>query len=102
MNTNATYDLMDGWQIEVEAVPDSLDELILRQVFNTGFRDVWRMQIPPKMPEEDLISQAKMLSTLYQTAWRRGVADALEEFKESIRYLLEDTGGTVWEDGGEE
>lgn len=95
-----TYELMDGWEAVVEESQGAgLDELALQQVFNTGFREVWRMQIPPKMPEDEVISQARMLADLFQRAWTLGVHDARDHMTEALTYLLEETGG--WGGGDE-
>jgi len=93
-----TYELMDGWEAVVDET-EGLDELAIMQLFNTGFREVWRMQIPPKMPEGEMITQARMLADLYQRAWSLGVHDAMDHMNEALKYLLEETGG--W-DGGDE
>ena len=95
----ATYELMDGWEAEVEET-GGLDELVLRQVFNSGFREAWRMQIPPKANEAELISSAKMLAVLFQKAWETGVQDAKQWMAEAADALIEETGG--WEEGGDE
>lgn len=95
-----TYELMDGWEAVVEENQGAgLDELVLQQISITGFREVWRMQIPPKMAEAEVISQARMLADLFQRAWTLGVHDAQEHMTEALRYLMEETGG--W-DGGDE
>ena len=100
MKTKGTYEIMDGWEASVEERETGLDELVLLQIFNTGFREVWRMQIPPKMPEADLISQARMLADLYQRAWTLGVNDARDHMAEAVKYLIEETGG--WGDGDQD
>ena len=95
-----TYELMDGWKAVVEESQGAgLDELVLQQIVNYGLREVWRMQIPPKMAEAEVISQARMLADLCQRAWRLGVHDAQEHMTEALRDLIEETGG--W-DGGDE
>lgn len=86
-----TYELMDGWEAVVDET-EGLDELAIMQLFNTGFREVWRMQIPPKMPEGEMITQARMLADLYERAWTMGVQDAREHMCEALRYLLEESG----------
>lgn len=89
----AEYELMDGWEAVREEAETGPDELALLQVSGTGFREAWRMQIPPKMPEAELISQARMLATLFQKAWALGVTDAKAHMIAAAEYLLEETGG---------
>ena len=62
MQESHCYDLMLGWRAEVQpSTRGGLDELTL---YRRG-ENVWRMEIPPQLPEDELISQARMYATIF-------------------------------------
>lgn len=76
------YDLFEGWKATViPADRNGLDELRLVR------RDwiVWTMEIPPKMPEAELVSQARMLAELYERAREDGVESLRSEVLSLVR-----------------
>ena len=68
------YELFDDW---VACVKDCHSEwqreLVIREVSGMVYRDVWEIQIPPDMPEDVLIDQARKLVDVYQLA--RGLTE---------------------------
>jgi len=75
VETMETYNIAEGWRaVRHRNQRAGLDELALEIEGAPGdWREVWRMEIPPKMPEEDLVSQAAMLCSLYDSAYERGL-----------------------------
>lgn len=70
-----TYAIAEGWRaVRYPGERAGLDELALEnEEAPEEWTEVWRMEIPPKMPEEELISQASMLARLWEAAWDRGI-----------------------------
>lgn len=70
-----TYEIAEGWRaIRHPGEGAGLDELELQTQEPDGeWTHVWQMEIPPKMPDEELISQAAMLATMWDKAYDRGV-----------------------------
>ena len=69
------FNIAEGWRaVRYPNQRAGLDELALEREGELGdWSQVWRMEIPPKMPEQELISQAVMLANLYEIAFDRGL-----------------------------
>ena len=80
MSPAEIYDLDDGWEaVRLCADGAGLDRLVLTRDSAT----VWEMEIPPKMPTEELVSQAQMYATIWERGYQAGEAEmrrALETF----------------------
>lgn len=71
-----TYDLGDGWT--AERVPADRVGLDVLRLVRKG-RVMWEMEIPPKMPQTEMLSLANMMAALWNSAFRHG-AEACRDF----------------------
>lgn len=79
-----TFDLSGGWKaVRLKEQDAALDTLTL---YRSG-RRAYRMEIPPKMPAEDVIILATQISTVYDTAAEAGWQDCRQAVLSAVRDL---------------
>ena len=71
-----TYNLGGGWT--AERVPSERVGLDVLRLVRKG-RVVWEMEIPPKMPQTEMLSMADMMAALWDSAFRYG-AEACRDY----------------------
>ena len=76
--TKSIFDLDDGWECRREA-GTGLDRMILTH----DGAAVWEMEIPPKIGDAELVSQAVMLREIY----RRGCEAGFAKIKREVAML---------------
>ena len=67
-----TYDLGDDWEMTLVCEPGKLPVMRLDWMGEEGR---WEMEIPPDMPEDEQITQARMLAMVYTRGYDQGAVD---------------------------
>lgn len=75
-----TFVLGGGWTVDrIDAERAGLDAL---RLVRKG-REVWELEIPPKMPTTDMLAMAQVLTALWESAFRKG-AEACRELLQQV------------------